>query len=90
MCAATILCRVDQVNDMLSGATIVADGGPLLYAVDECASSRLPSDREWGGRWLMSITCYMVRPNGALHVLASVNNGASLTDGNSVTPVQVS
>ena len=38
----------------------------------------------------MSITYYMVRPNGALHVLALVNNGASLTDGNSVTPVQAS
>ena len=28
-------------------------------------------------------------PHGALHVLASVNNGASITDGNSVTPTQV-
>jgi hypothetical protein len=27
-------------------------------------------------------------PHGALHVLASVNNGASLTDGNSVSPAQ--
>ena len=27
--------------------------------------------------------------HGALHVLASVNNGASITDGNSVTPTQV-
>jgi len=30
---------------------------------------------EWGGRCLMGITCYMVRPR-ALHVLALVNNGA--------------
>jgi hypothetical protein len=36
----------------------------------------------------MGIICYMVRPNGALHVLASVNNGASLKDGNSVTLAQ--
>jgi hypothetical protein len=28
-------------------------------------------------------------PHGALHVLALVNNGAPLTDGNSVTPAQV-
>ena len=28
-------------------------------------------------------------PHGALHVLALVNNGASITDGNSVTPAQV-
>jgi len=34
---------------------------------------------------LMGITCYM----GALHVMALVNNGASLTDGNSVSPAQV-
>jgi hypothetical protein len=28
-------------------------------------------------------------PHGALHVLASVNNGAHITDGNSFTPAQV-
>jgi hypothetical protein len=28
-------------------------------------------------------------PHGALHLLALVNNGACLTDGNSVTPAQV-
>jgi hypothetical protein len=39
MCAATILCRVDQANDTLSGATIAADDGPPVYAVDECAST---------------------------------------------------
>jgi hypothetical protein len=38
----------------------------------------------------MGISCYMVRPDDALHVSASVNNGALLTDGNSVTPAQVS
>ena len=33
MCAATILCRVDQVNDMLSGATIAADGEPPVQTM---------------------------------------------------------
>ena len=39
---------------------------------------------------LMGITSYMIRPNGALHVLASVNNVAPLTDGNSFTPAKFS
>ena len=38
MCAA-ILGRVDQANDTLSGATIAADDGPPVCAVDECAST---------------------------------------------------
>jgi hypothetical protein len=38
----------------------------------------------------MGITCYMVRPTARSHVLASVNNGASLTDGNSLSPAQAS
>jgi hypothetical protein len=38
MCAA-ILGRVDQANDTLSGATIAADDGPPVYAIDECAST---------------------------------------------------
>jgi hypothetical protein len=43
---------------------------------------------EWGGRWIKGMTCYTVRPNGALHVLASVNNGAPISDGHSATPAQ--
>jgi hypothetical protein len=35
MCAGTILCRVDQANDMLSGATIAADGEPPVYGAGE-------------------------------------------------------
>jgi hypothetical protein len=38
----------------------------------------------------MGITCCMVRPNGALHLLALVNNGALRTDGNSVARAQAS
>ena len=78
---APLLCCGDQANDTLSGATIAADDEPPVYAVDVCAStSRTQSgvlrNREWGGRWLNGHPCYMVRPNSALHVSASVNNGA--------------
>ena len=38
----------------------------------------------------MGITCYMVRPIARFHVLALVNNGAPLTDGNSLSPAQAS
>jgi hypothetical protein len=37
----------------------------------------------------MGITCYMVRPTARCMYWHLVNNGAYLTDGNSVTPAQV-
>jgi hypothetical protein len=46
--------------------------------------------REWGGRWYNGHHMLHGPPNRALHVLASVNNGASLTDGNSLSPAQAS
>lgn len=54
-------------------------------------SARTPNalNREWGGRWFYGHHMLHGPPHGALHVLASVNNGAPLTDGNSVTPAQV-
>ena len=44
---------------------------------------------EWGGRWLRGITYYMVRPTRASYIGISQQWRASLTNGNSVTPAQV-
>ena len=44
---------------------------------------------EWGGRWFRGITCYMVHPMRASYIGISQQWRASLRDGNSVTPAQV-
>jgi hypothetical protein len=62
----------------------------MSLSFDAPGSTYPVGQREWGGRKLDGHHMRHDPPHGALHVLASVNNGAPLTDGNSRTPAQVS
>jgi hypothetical protein len=61
----------------------------MSLSLDAPGSTHPVRQREWGGRKSNGHHMLYDPPHGALHVLASVNNGAPLTDGNSLAPAQV-
>jgi hypothetical protein len=85
---AKLGCDIDLACELGLGCCRV----PLMsmsLSLDAPGSTHPVRQREWGGRRSSGHHRLYDPPHGALHVLASVNNGAPFTDGNSLAPAQV-